>query len=77
MNKQAVKKWGTLLLLSAGAGIIFQLPYIRETFYVPIQKAMDLTNAQMGMLSSGYATMATFLTLSVGSLQTSSLLENY
>lgn len=60
MNKQAVKKWGTLLLLSAGAGIIFQLPYIRETFYVPIQKAMDLTNAQMGMLSSGYATMATF-----------------
>ena len=40
MNKQAVKKWGTLLLLSAGAGIIFQLPYIRETFYVPIQKAM-------------------------------------
>lgn len=32
MNKQAVKKWGTLLLLSAGAGIIFQLPYIRETF---------------------------------------------
>ena len=60
MNREAVKKWGTLLLLSAGAGIIFQLPYIRETFYVPIQKAMDLTNAQMGMLSSGYATMATF-----------------
>ena len=45
--------------LAAGAGIIFQLPYIRETFYVPIQNAMNLTNAQMGMLSSGYATMAT------------------
>ena len=59
MNKEFVKKYGTLLLLSAGAGIIFQLPYIRETFYVPIQEAMHLTNAQMGMLSSGYATMAT------------------
>lgn len=60
MNKAFVKKYGTLLLLAAGAGIIFQLPYIRETFYVPIQKAMNLSNTQMGMLSSGYATMATF-----------------
>lgn len=60
MNKQFIKKYGTLLLLAAGAGIIFQLPYIRESFYGQIQKAMGLTNAQMGMLSSGYATMATF-----------------
>ncbi len=60
MDKAFIKKYGTLLLLAAGAGIIFQLPYIRETFYVPIQNAMGLTNAQMGMLSSGYATMATF-----------------
>lgn len=59
MNKAFIKKYGTLLLLAAGVGIIFQLPYIRETFYVPIQNAMNLTNAQMGMLSSGYATMAT------------------
>lgn len=58
MNKAFIKKYGTLLLLAAGAGIIFQLPYIRETFYVQIQEAMQLTNAQMGMLSSGYATMA-------------------
>jgi len=59
MNKQFIKKYGTLLLLAAGAGIIFQLPYIRETFYVSIQNAMGLSNVQMGMLSSGYATMAT------------------
>lgn len=59
MDKQFFKKYGTLLLLATGAGIIFQLPYIRETFYVPIQKAMNLTNKQMGLLSSGYATMAT------------------
>lgn len=59
MNKESIKKWGTLLLLAAGAGIIFQLPYIRETFYPQIQAAMGLTNTQMGLLSSGYATMAT------------------
>lgn len=59
MNKSFIKKYGTLLLLAAGAGIIFQLPYIRETFYVPIQNAMNLSNEQMGLLSSGYATMAT------------------
>ena len=59
MNRESIKKWGTLLLLAAGAGIIFQLPYIRETFYPQIQSAMGLTNVQMGLLSSGYATMAT------------------
>ncbi len=59
MDKAFIKKYGTLLLLAAGAGIIFQLPYIRETFYVPIQNAMNLTNEQMGVLSSGYAAMAT------------------
>lgn len=60
MNKAFIKKYGTLLLLATGAGIIFQLPYIRETFYVPIQNAMNLSNAQMGLLSSGYATMSLF-----------------
>ncbi|MEG0155219.1 MAG: MFS transporter [Lachnospiraceae bacterium] len=59
MNKAFIKKYGTLLLLAAGAGIIFQLPYIRETFYVPIQNALGISNAEMGLLSSGYATMAT------------------
>ena len=59
MDKATIKKYGTLLLLAAGAGIIFQLPYIRETFYVPIQNAMNLTNEQMGLLSAGYAAMAT------------------
>ncbi|MGI6056995.1 MAG: MFS transporter [Bilifractor sp.] len=60
MDKKAfIRKWGTLLLLAAGAGIIFQLPYIRETFYPQIQKAMNLTNSQMGQLSAGYAAMAT------------------
>lgn len=59
MNRNFIKKYGTLLLLAAGSGFIFQLPFIRETFYVPIQKAMGLTNSQMGMLNSWYAIVAT------------------
>ena len=59
MTKETIKKYGTLLLLACGAGFIFQLPYIRETFYIPIQNAMGLTNAQMGSLNGWYAILAT------------------
>lgn len=59
MNKGFIKKYGTLLLLACGAAFIFTLPYIRESFYVPIQKAMGLTNEQMGKLSAWYAVIAT------------------
>lgn len=59
MNKANIKKYGTLLLLACGAGFIFQLPYIRETFYIPIQTAMGLTNEQMGSLNAWYAIVAT------------------
>ena len=59
MNKAFIKKYGTLLLLAAGAGIIFQLPYIRETFYVPIQNAMNLTNEQMFQKISDTLTVLT------------------
>lgn len=59
MKKSFAKKYGTLLLLACGAGFIFQLPFIRETFYIPIQTAMGLTNSQMGSLNSWYAIVAT------------------
>ena len=59
MNKANIKKYGTLLLLACGAGFIFQLPYIRETFYIPIQTAMGLSNEQMGSLNAWYAIIAT------------------
>lgn len=53
------RRWLSLIILGIGVGIVYQLPYIRETFYVPLQNAMHLSNEQMGLLSSGYATMAT------------------
>lgn len=59
MEKSVIKKYGTLLLLACGAGFIFQLPFIRETFYIPIQTAIGLSNSQMGTLNSWYAIVAT------------------
>ncbi len=60
MNKQSTfKKYATLLLLACAPAFIFTLPYIRESFYVPIQTAMNLTNAQMGSLTAWYAIVAT------------------
>ncbi len=53
------RKYATLLLLACAPAFIFTLPYIRESFYVPIQTAMDLTNAQMGSLTAWYAIVAT------------------
>lgn len=59
MNKEFIKKYGTLLLLACAPAFIFTLPYIRESFYVPIQNAMNLSNAQMGSLTGWYAIIAT------------------
>lgn len=59
MKEKKFHKYLVLFILATGEGIIYQLPYIRETFYVPLQNALGLSNQEMGILSSGYATMAT------------------
>lgn len=48
MKNNKAKKWITLLVLCAGGGIIYRLPYLREVFYIPMQQAFHLTNFQMG-----------------------------
>lgn len=59
MKEKNFQKYLVLFILATGAGIIYQLPYIRETFYVPLQNALGVSNQEMGILSSGYAAMAT------------------
>ena len=54
MKNNNAKKWITLLVLCAGGGIIYRLPYLREVFYIPMQQAFHLTNFQMGFLTSMY-----------------------
>ena len=49
-KKPNFKKWMSLLVLCCGTGVIFQLPYIRNTFYVPLVEALNLTNEEFGLL---------------------------
>lgn len=60
MEKKKIdfKKWSSLLVLCCGTGVIFQLPYIRNTFYIPLVEALNLTNAEFGALSSSYAAIS-------------------
>lgn len=59
-----IRKWLTLVIIAAGTAVIYALPYIRETFYVPFQNAFHFNNVQLGVLSacfSGIATIAYFV----------------
>lgn len=49
------KKWLTLILVSMAGGAIYILPYLRLTYYVPLQQATGTTNTQLGLLMSAYA----------------------
>ncbi|WP_022868689.1 MFS transporter [Schaalia vaccimaxillae] len=59
MSTFRTAKWVRLVVLALGVGVIFQLPYIRETFYVPLQNALQVNDAQMGALNAGFAMTAT------------------
>ena len=54
MKNSSAKKWITLLVLCAGGGVIYRLPYLREVFYIPMQNAFHFNNFQMGFLTSMY-----------------------
>lgn len=56
MNKTSVKIY--LCTTIIGSGIIYQLPYIRNIFYIPMIQSYGLSHYQMGMLSSVYAAIS-------------------
>lgn len=47
-----------LLLTIVGSGIIYQLPYLRNIFYMPMIEAFNLNHFQLGVLSSAYAAVS-------------------
>lgn len=49
-----LQKWVTLFVVAIAGGVITKLPYLRETYYAPLQEATGSTNAQLGMLMSAY-----------------------
>lgn len=56
--KKNVKKWITIAVLATAAGIIFELPYMRYTFYDPLREGLGLSHEQFGELMSFYGTLA-------------------
>jgi len=58
MKKLKVNKWIQLIILSLGAGAIYQFPYLRYGFYVQLQNALGLNNLQYGLSMSVYAVVA-------------------
>lgn len=56
--KKGLKKWVILAIIATAAGIIYELPYMRYTFYDPLRLGLDLTHEQFGELMSFYGTLA-------------------
>lgn len=54
-KSSSIQKWVTLFVIATAGGVITKLPYLRETYYKPLQEATNATNAQLGALMSAYA----------------------
>ncbi len=55
-----------LILVSMGSSIIYTPAYLKSVFYDPLMKALDCTNADLGMFLSAYALTATICYLPSG-----------
>ncbi len=57
---QNAKKVGTFAIITCGIAIIYELPYLRNSFYIPMCQTFNLTNQEFGMLSSIYSIVCMF-----------------
>ncbi|WP_068621212.1 MFS transporter [Paenibacillus tuaregi] len=64
----STRKWVTLFVLAFSGGLIYQLPYLREQFYIPMQNAFHINNTQLGNLMTIYGIINFFLYLPGGLL---------
>lgn len=56
--KESTRKWIIVAILATAAGIIYELPYMRYTFYDPLREGLKLTHEQFGELMSFYGYLA-------------------
>lgn len=47
-------KWLTLIIVAFAGGLITKLPYLRETYMVPLQAATGATMTELGLIMSAY-----------------------
>lgn len=52
------RKWIILAILAMAGGIIYELPYLRYTYYKPLIEGLGLTNAEFGASMSMYGIIA-------------------
>jgi len=52
------RRWLIMTCLCLSGGIIYLLPYLREVYYIPLQKVLYLSNTQLGLLMSVFGTVA-------------------
>lgn len=52
------KKISIFVVIVFGLGLIFELPYIRNSFYIPICQTLNLTNQEFGVLSGIYSVVS-------------------
>jgi nitrate/nitrite transporter NarK len=56
-------KWLIMVVLGLSGAVIYLLPFLRELYYEPLQRALHINNTQSGMLTSvfGMTSMVTYL----------------
>lgn len=52
------RRWLIMTCLCLSGGIIYLLPFLREVYYIPLQKALHLSNTQLGVLMSAFGITA-------------------
>lgn len=53
-----IRKWLVMSCLCLSGGIIYLLPFLREVYYIPMQKALSLNNTQLGVLMSVFGAVS-------------------
>lgn len=53
-NITRAEKWLTMVLLCLSGSFIFWLPFFLDVYYVPMQRAFEFSNTQLGMLASTF-----------------------
>lgn len=53
-----LRRWLIMACLCLSGGLIYLLPFLREVYYIPLQKALNLSNTELGVLMSIFGAVA-------------------
>ena len=67
-TEATTRRWLVLAVLALGSGTIYKLATLRDVFYVPMQRDMGLSHAEIGLLTSANAAVAALMFVLGGAL---------